>query len=135
MKTYKIIPLFICLFLAFSCEDVLSCIIPREPELPNKEFPIGSTESFYYTEFDAEINNEPRDNDYDYFFYAEGLPLGMDYYVSHRTISFEGKPEETGTFRIKVFLDVEGPFRNNFDDDPDLLCEYSTSRSYKLIIE
>ena len=135
MKTHKFLTLSFCLFFLFSCEDTLNCIIPKEPELPNIEFPIGSTEEFYYLEFDSEINNEPRDNDYDYFYYVEGLPAGMDYFVDYRTISFEGTPQETGVFRIQVFLDVDGPFRNDFNEEPDLLCNYSTSRSYKLIVE
>ncbi|WP_426430711.1 hypothetical protein ACPX19_14285 [Winogradskyella sp. HB-48] len=120
--------------LVFSCDDNL-CIFPKEPELPNKEFPIGSTESYYYVDLTAEINNEPRDNDYDYYFDVVGLPSGMDYFINYRTISLEGTPEESGIFEITIYLEVEGPFRNDFDDNPDVLCNYGTSKTYTLIIE
>ena len=128
--------LFFLLFSLFiiSCEDPL-CVFPREPELDNKQFPIGSTENYYYVDLNAEINNEPRDNDYDYYFDVIGLPQGLDYFVNFRTISLEGIPKEPGVFDVTIFLDVDGPFRNNFDDTPDTLCNYSTSKTYTLIIE
>ncbi|MDY2587616.1 hypothetical protein [Winogradskyella aquimaris] len=134
MKIFKVLPLLLC-FMLLSCDDVFECMIGRNPSLPNKQFPIGTTEGYYYVDLSAEIKNEPRDNDYDYYFHVEGLPLGMDYFVNYRTISLEGTPEETGVFEITIYLDVDGPFRNNFDDDPDLLCNYSTSKSYTLVIE
>ena len=97
MKLVKLLPVAL-FFLFFSCEDTLSCIIPKEPELPNKSFPIASTESYYYSDINAEINNEPRDDDYDYFFDVVGLPLGMDYYVNYRRLSIEGTPLNSGTY-------------------------------------
>jgi hypothetical protein len=120
--------------LALSCDEPL-CIFPKEPELPNMQFPIGDTESYYYVDLDAEINNEPRDNDYDYYFDVIGLPAGMDYFVNYRTISLEGTPEESGVYDVTIFLEVEGPFRNNFNEEPDVLCNYGTSKTYTLIIE
>ena len=63
MKTIRLFLLFILPLLVYNCEDFLSCIIPREPELQNKEFPIGTTEAYYYVEVKAEINNEPFDDD------------------------------------------------------------------------
>ena len=133
MKKPLLITLLFLVFV-FSCDEPL-CIFPKEPQLPNKEFPIGSTESYYYVDLSAEINNEPRDNDYDYYFDVVGLPVGMDYFVNYRTISLEGTPEVSGVFDIIIYLDVEGPFRNDYDDDPDVLCNYGTSKTYTLIIE
>ena len=135
MKTSRLIPFCICLFLFFGCTDALNCIIPKEPELGNKEFPIASTETYYYVDITAHINNEPRDNDYDYYFEVDGLPLGMDYFVNYRTISIEGTPVLPGTYDITIYLDVDGPFRNNFDDAPEVLCNYSTFKTYILIVE
>lgn len=125
--------LFVLLF--FGCSDLLSCIIPREPELGDKEFPVGSINTYYYVDLDAGIRNEPRDNDYDYFFDVDGLPLGLGYYVNYRTISIEGLAVESGTFEITIFVEVDGPFRNQDDDAPEMLCGYSTSKTYTLIIE
>ncbi|WP_400079314.1 hypothetical protein [Winogradskyella sp. R77965] len=134
MKSLKLLPLIFC-FLCLSCEDALNCIIPKEPELPNKSFPIASTENYYYADLTAEINNEPRDDDYDYFYDVDGLPLGMDYYVNYRTISIEGTPESAGTYNFTIYLDVDGPFRGFDNDEPELLCDYSTQKTYTLIVE
>ncbi|WP_299103489.1 hypothetical protein [uncultured Winogradskyella sp.] len=133
MKSNYILPLLFCI-LFFGCEDTLSCIIPREPELPNKSFPITTVDSYFYTSLKAEINNEPRDDDYDYYFDVKGLPLGMEYVVNYRTLKLQGIPEVSGTYRITVYLDVDGPFRD-FQDDSEILCNYSTIKSYLLIVE
>ena len=131
MNKYLLLPL---LFLfVFSCTDPI-CVFPKEPELDNRQFPIGTVDNYYFVALNGEINNEPRDDDYDYYFDVIGLPLGMDYFVNYRTISIEGTPLVSGTFDITIFLDVDGPFRNDFDE-PDRLCNYSTSKTYTLIIE
>ena len=57
----------------------------------------------------------------------------LDYFVNFRTISIEGTPSEVGTFDVTIFVDVDGPFRDDGADD--LLCNYSTSKTYTLIIE
>ena len=132
MKSIHLLLLFFCL-LGFGCSDTLSCLIPKEPELPNKSFPIASTQSYYYTDLRVEINNEPRDDDYDYYFDVEGLPIGMDYFVNYRTISIEGVPELTGTYDITIYVDVDGPYRD--EDEPTLLCDYSAQKTYTLIVE
>lgn len=134
MKTLRFIPLLFLFF--FSCEDELACLVaPKGPELDNKEFPIGNLETYYYVDLNAEINNEPRDEDYDYFFNVEGLPDGLDYFVNFRTISIEGDALERGTFTITIYVDVDGPFRAQVDEFPEILCSYSTSKTYTLIIE
>lgn len=134
MKSFRFLLIIFCAILFYGCEDVLSCIVPREPELKNNEFPIGSTDTYYYAEVKAEIRNEPRDNDYDYFFdFKQPLPQGLDYYVNYRTISIEGMPETPGTYQITLLLYVEGPFRD--DEVENMLCENSTSKTFILIVE
>lgn len=135
MKFSRIILVLISLVLFVGCSDPINCIIPREPELDNKTFPIASLENYYYVELNAEIRNEPRDDDYDYYFEVEGLPQGMDYYVNYRTISVEGTPEFSGTYEITIYVYVEGPFRPIINEQPDILCNYSTSKTYILIVE
>ena len=48
MKKQLLLSIFLFVLLS-SCEEPL-CIFPKEPELDNKEFPIGSTESYYYVD-------------------------------------------------------------------------------------
>jgi len=115
-----------------SCD--VNCIIPMRPELNNGNFEVGNTDSYYYAEVRAEIDNEPRDNAYDYFFDVSGLPPGLDIFVNNRTLSIEGQPTQAGTFDIVVNLYVEGPFYNDFEDATQL-CENQTSRTYTIIIE
>lgn len=135
MKVHRFLLIFLALF--FSCADFWGCLIPKAPELEHKELPIGSTEIYYVVERDAGINNEPRDNDYDYFFNVEGLPLGLDYFTDFRTISIEGIPEVAGTFDITITItvSVDGPFRPIIDEEPEILCSYTTSKTYTIIIE
>ena len=135
MKISRLLPFFTLLTLLFGCNAESLCIIPREPELRNKEFPIGSVDNYYYVDVDAGIRNEPRDNDYDYYFDVVGLPEGLDYFVNYRTISLEGIPTQPGNYTITIYVDVDGPFRNNFDENPEILCNSSTSKTYTLIIE
>ncbi|WP_422104924.1 hypothetical protein [Winogradskyella sp.] len=119
-------------FFTFSCQSIFDCVIPVEAELPNAQFPIGSTETYYYKQLTGEVNNEPRDDDYDYFFDVFGLPEGMDYFVNYRTISIEGRPVEAGTYDITISLFVEGPFNDN---NESILCDQETSKTYTIIIE
>lgn len=134
MKSSQVL-LLLFAFTLFSCNDFFECLIDRRPELPNKEFQIGNTESYYYVDLRAEINNEPRDDDYDYFFeFAEPLPPGLDYFVNYRTISIEGTPTEPGDYRITLTVFVDGPFRNDFEDET-FLCDYSATKTYTLIVE
>lgn len=132
MRKHYLLLLLLLSFFTFGCQNILDCIIPVEAELPNAEFPIGSTETYYYKQLTAEVNNEPRDDDYDYFFDVAGLPEGMDYFVNYRTISIEGRPLEAGTYTITIYLFVEGPFNDN---NETILCDEDTSKSYTFIIE
>ncbi|MBO3117401.1 hypothetical protein J4050_11625 [Winogradskyella sp. DF17] len=135
MKSSQIILLLFC-FTLLSCNDFFECLIDRRPELPNKEFPIGDTETYYYVDLRAEINNEPRDDDYDYFFeFSDPLPEGLDFFINYRTISIEGTPREAGIYRITLNVFVDGPFRNGFVEDETILCDYSATKTYTLIIE
>ncbi len=126
------------LSLFLSCDDVLDCLIlNREPELPNKAFKVGSINSYYYDEFDAEIKNEPRDNDYGYEFDIEGnLPIGVEAFYDFRTFYLEGIPEEAGEFRFTVYVYVDPPLSYNPDTDTyeDNMCLTWTSKAYTLFI-
>jgi len=135
MKIHQQLSIIIFVFLFSSCEDGLNCLIPKSAELQNKTFPIANIDDYYYSDLRAEINNEPRDDDYDYYFEVEGLPMGIDYFVNFRTISIEGTPEESGTFKFTIYLFVEGPFGEQYDGSEGPICDESTSKTYTLIVE
>ena len=141
MKSLKLIPVIFC-FLLFGCEDCFDCIAGRNPSLTDTTFPMATTSSYYYVDIFAEIKNEPRDDNYDYFFDIDvnHLPEGMDYFINNRIVSFEGQPLETGTFNIEVFLYVEGPINVEYDNDgnayyEDTLCNNSAFKTYTLVVQ
>ena len=124
----------------YGCENFLDCVIGRRPFLYDKSFPSAVQNEYYYVDVRAEIENEPRDNDYDYYFdiYDE-LPEGLVYYEHHRTLTIEGTPQESGTFHITVHLFVEGPEFVNYTGDgvfyeDDYLCSNTTAKTYTLVI-
>jgi len=133
--------IFMLTLLSFiSCQDILECIINRHPELPNKTLGLAQVNQFYTESIQAEIKNEPLDNNYDYYFSIDGnLPRGIDYYVDYRTIVFEGEPYLTGTYKFTIRLSVEQSYNyseeceNNFNDC-DGLCAESTSQVYTIIV-
>ena len=96
-------------FFAFtSCDNIIDCIINTRPELPDKSFEVGYVNEFYYQDIRAEIKNEPRDDDYAYYFEdITNLPDGLEMFVDHRTIYIEGIPQTSGSYTFTVYLYVE----------------------------
>ncbi|MDG5491760.1 hypothetical protein [Psychroserpens sp. SPM9] len=138
MKQLRPLLLVLSLFTVTSCEDFLDCVINRRPELPDKSFRLGVVNSYYYDEFDAQIKNEPRDNDYGYEFEIHGdLPEGLSMIVNYRTVSIEGLPTHPGTYSFTVVLYVNPPINYDADTDTydDPLCSESTSKDYTIRID
>ncbi|WP_296383531.1 hypothetical protein [Winogradskyella sp.] len=136
MKSLKLLPFVFC-FLFFGCEDLVDCIFNKRPEIPNKYFEAGFVNSYYYEEFTSEVKNDPRDDDYDYFYEIYGdLPDGLEMYANYRTLSIEGMPLTSGTFTFTVHLFVDPP--EYYDEDSgryeDSLCSDSTSKEFSITI-
>jgi hypothetical protein len=136
MKSLKLLPLVFC-FLVLGCEDIVDCIFNKRPEIPNKSFNVGYVNHFYSDEFTSEIKNEPRDDDYDYYYEVSGdLPEGIEIYTDYRTLILEGTPLEQGRFRFTIYLDVDPP--EYYDEDTgqyeDSLCSDSTSKEFTITI-
>ncbi|WP_438962540.1 hypothetical protein [Nonlabens sp.] len=136
---YFIQLLFVLLLTTFtvSCDSITDCIINSRPHLPGKDFIDGTANVFYEESIRAEIKNEPRDNDYWYYFTVTGLPAGMDYEFIGRDLFIYGIPESPGRYSIEVFLEVEPRSvfiddDDSWDEDGDSLCSYSTDRFYFL---
>jgi hypothetical protein len=128
------------LLLFTSCDPLTDCIINNRPQLNQKVFTPGFADSYYEDSLNAEINNDPRDNDYYYYFSVDGLPRGMDYESDGRELFIFGTPRESGRYTMEVHLQVEAAILD-FDDndgpfeDGDSLCKDSTSRAYTLTIQ
>jgi hypothetical protein len=123
-----------------SCQDIIECVINRHPELPNKTLDIGNVGEFYFEEIRAEINNEPSDNRYFYYFSINGeVPEGLDIIFEHRSVYFEGRPQERGyyTFTVDLWVELGDNYYDECENrlnDCDGLCDDSTSKEYTIYI-
>lgn len=132
----KRIPLLLLLsfFTLFSCNDFFECITNKRPEIHDATFRRGEVGVYYYAEVTTEIKNEPRDNDYGYFYELYGeLPDGMQMFVNYRTVSFEGVPEVPGRYTFTLGLYVDPPIDG--DGFQEVMCTDYTSKDFSILIE
>ena len=137
------LPLFILLsfFLFTNCENTLDCIINVRPVLPHKSLEIGLVNRYYSEIITAEIKNEPRDNDYEYYYEISGeIPEGLEVIFDYRDVIIEGTPLKSGRFSFTIYLDVDPPYSYYYDDDGnerynDDLCSDNTSKRYTIAIK
>jgi len=65
-------------FFITGCQELIDCIINVSPELPDKTFKTGKVGELYHDELLAGINNQPNDDDYNYYFdFSGNLPEGL----------------------------------------------------------
>lgn len=127
--------LLLCSFIMFSgCDNILDCVTNKRPQIHDADFKSGQTGIYYYQEVTTEIKNEPRDNDYDYYYELYGeLPEGIQMFVNFRTVSFEGTPEVEGRFYFTLELYVEPAFSE--DGFEEAMCSDFTSKDFSISIE
>ena len=122
------------LFLLTGCNDFFECITNKRPQIHNTDFRRGEVGVYYYAEVTTEIKNEPRDDDYGYYYELYGeLPVGMQMFVNYRTVSFEGVPEIPGRYTFTLGLFVDPPIDG--DGFEQVMCEDYTSRDFSILIE
>ena len=125
-KNYLFI--FLSFFLLTSCDDALECVFGINPEIKQNSVPVAILDENYFAAISAEVDNQPNDNAYDYFFRIEGdLPAGIDVFFNFRQVEFFGRPQETGRFNFRVFLSVErfNPDTGFYERDPTCVDEVS----------
>lgn len=118
-----------------SCDNATDCIINSRPHLPHKNLDDGREGYFYEDVIRAEIKNEPRDNDYWYYFSVRGLPRGMEYESIGTDLFIYGTPSDPGRYEVQVFVEVEPKILffdddDSWDEDGDDLCSYTDERFY-----
>lgn len=136
-KKFTFPSIFALFFLITGCQDILECVINRKPVLSDNRLGTAFVNQNYSELITAEVQNEPRDNDYYYYFSVIGdLPQGMDVYFDYRDVIIEGIPRERGRYRFTIRLDVEqvDNYCENDLNDCDGLCEESTARTYILTV-
>lgn len=131
----KQLPLLIILFFTLlSCDNFLDCITNKRPQIHDATFRRGEVGIYYYSEVTTEIKNEPRDNDYDYFYELYGdLPEGIQMFVNYRTVSFEGIPEVPGSYTFGLGLYVDPPYSD--DGFEETMCSDYTSKNFTIHID
>ncbi len=127
--TTKCTLLFLLLSLT-SCTLFDDCNSFAEARLNDKDI-IRATKNVYMEEgIRAQVNNEPRDNDYFYDFVVYDLPPGLDYEQVGRDVFIFGTPTQAGRYFFQV--DVIVTPRSN---DMELLCNDRAIRDYALRID
>ncbi|MGC4041637.1 MAG: hypothetical protein QM710_12845 [Flavobacterium sp.] len=128
-------------FLLSGCSELIDCVASARPNLHSKNLATGTVGGSYTDFLEADITNEPHDNDYDYFFSVHGnLPPGMTYYEQGRKVFFTGTPSQAGTFSFKVTLTVDPPdsFSNGgFWNDSNRICfdDDTITKEFTIVIQ
>ncbi len=95
-------------FLMSGCAELFDCVASARPNLHSKTLVTGSVGTNYSDFIEADVTNEPNDNNYDYYFSVDGnLPPGMTYREQNRKIVFSGIPTQSGSFSFRVTLTVD----------------------------
>lgn len=63
MKILKLLFL-VSLFVFFSCDSIVECVINKRPEIEDKSFDVGNVNGYYYQKLTSEIKNGTVDDDY-----------------------------------------------------------------------
>lgn len=133
MKTTHIFSVLAAFLLLVSCEDALECLFGIRPEINETAITTAFLDEPYEQRITAEVDNDPNDNAYDYFFEVYGdLPAGIDLLFFAREIRIVGTPEEAGNFDFTVFLWVERFEDGFYDTSPT--CGDEVSRDFTLVV-
>ncbi|MGA9270335.1 MAG: hypothetical protein WBV45_06910 [Lutimonas sp.] len=141
IQSWPLIFVFSLFFLFTSCEEIanevlgeaIDCIFPHKPELRG-EIPNGKVDEPYSGIITASIKNSPDEDAFDYVFELMGsLPEGVQYTVFDRNVRFSGKPQESGTFRFAVTVEIFDTREDS--DDGTCLGNNTTTEEYVMIIQ
>lgn len=100
--------------LVSSCAELFDCIAKAQPDIHSKVMKTGFVGTAYNDFIEADVTNDPNDNDYDYFYSITGnLPVGMSYFEQGRRVYLNGVPTVAGTYTFRVRLTIDPP---NYED-------------------
>ena len=135
---FRAILLFVCLNLAgcWNQDDWFSnCLPPEGPEFLTDSLPSATLNEVYQSNIKVNITNNPLDDSYQYYFYVSGdLPEGLTTYqkAHERTLSIEGTPVVSGSFSIKVSVEVRDATLGQYQTAD--LCTVDASKHYTLVV-
>ena len=117
-----------------SCDPItgagnfLDCIDDDGPVLNPRTLPIPVLNQGYEAVITASIENEPRDDNFEYTFtLGAGLPAGLIVDTFAREVRISGAPTILGNFAARLEVTVSDPSGNNAESR---LCRRKTARNY-----
>ncbi len=114
------------------CESAIDCLDNDGPVFITTEVSNPVLNQVYTETITVEINNEPRDDNFQYEFGITGnLPAGVSSSSVGRRYIFNGTPTEEGTFQFTVYVTVD----DSVIPSESGLCFYNASRSYEITVQ
>lgn len=111
----------------------LDCVDDDGPVLSPRELPTPVLNHSYEAVIKASIDNEPRDDNFEYVFnLGAGLPAGLIVDVFAREVRISGAPTELGNFAMRAEVTVSDPTGNQ---SQSRLCRHKTARNYVFMIQ
>ena len=114
----------------------LDCLDSDGPEFNKSILAAPVLNQVYQETIVVSINNEPRDDRFNYSFTFRGeLPAGltgMQEGSNGRRYFLDGTPTETGTFKFDLFVSVEEP--SEFENNNSGLCYTNRTGNFELTV-
>lgn len=118
-------------------DSAIDCLDSDGPDFDTRTLAMPVLNQVYNEVLTARIENEPRDDNFDYRFELIGnLPVGITWRQQEflgRRIFFEGTPTELGSTEFTFLVAVEE--RNQFNMENSGLCFTSRSRRFTLDVQ
>ena len=126
------------LFALTSCDSALNCLDDDGPEFHTKVISDAFENLEYEQEIIAAVDNEPRDDKFDYEFTFQGdLPEGVFFetFGYSRRARLKGTPLQAGTYNFRLTVRVY-PAGNHYASASDTLglCYTTHSEEFTLVV-
>jgi hypothetical protein len=116
----------------------LACIDLDGPEFNTGSLPAATLGQGYSATVEAEIANEPYDDDlYDYDFRIRGsLPPGLQVRQvgRQRRIEIQGRPTAAGSYGFRVLVSVSERYGTASVTYPLTLCWFEAEKDYQIVV-
>jgi len=143
MKNNTGIYAILCFMLSLTlsgCSELMDCVASARPNIHSKTLQMGHVGINYDDFIQADVTNDPNDDNYDYYFSVSGnLPPGMTYREHGRKVYFSGVPTQSGiyTFKVELTVDPEYDYFENegFFEDGNHICFDDDTTTKEFTIE
>jgi len=115
------------------CDVITDCLDDDGPVFNRSTLPPATLNQVYTETIVASIENEPRDDNFDYSWsITDGaLPVGITTMVSGRRYTLSGTPIELGVYDFQVNVTVD----DGLDSESSGLCYRNRSKNFQLQVQ